>query len=121
MADQTHVIDVRVGIGRLGDNAGLVPKAEAVGAGGGFGDGKKALAIPALHAGANDDLAVMLERAGIEDGVNTQAFEEEGVGLWVEIVAPLERHMGGGKDRAAVALINAVVPCGIKGVRGGDD
>ena len=59
------------------------------------------------------NLALPVECAGVERGVDSEAFHEERVRLGVEIIAPLEGRMAEGDDRVLEAIEYAVVPRGI--------
>ena len=108
MLGQTHVIDVGVRIIGLGDDTGRLPETETVDAIVALGDGKERLAIVALYPGDQVELAVELDGAGIEHRIDAQALHQERVGLRVEIITPVQRHMVRGQYRVLVTQEDAI-------------
>ena len=110
-----HVIDVGLRL-ELGQVDGLGPEAPAVDAVGALGDREEALAVVALEADDHVDLPLPVERAGVERGIDAEAFHQERIGLRVEVEAPLDRRVAVGDGRVSEALEHAVVPLGVDGV-----
>jgi len=114
--DDAHIINVRIWLGSLGNYAWFVPETEVIEAVLGFGDSEKAFSIPALDAHADDDLPVLLNRAGIKCGIDAEALQEVGIGFRIQIKAPFQRNVICRNDWVRVALVNAIRPCGINSV-----
>ena len=110
--DETHVVHVDVGVGRLGHDHRVIPEAEPVDAGRAFGDGEEALAVGAFDAGRQIDLAVQLDGAGIEGAVDAQPLHQVRIGLVVQIVPPEDRRVLGRQHRVLVAVEHAVAALG---------
>jgi hypothetical protein len=100
----------------FGDHAGFIEEAETVDAVGRPRHREETLAVPALDADAERDAAVPFDRARVERGVYAEAFEQERIGGRIEVVAPLQRDVGGGDDGVDVAFIDAVVPGVVHGI-----
>ena len=114
-----HVVDIRVGLVRLGHHDRLVPEAEAADAVRAFRHRKERLPIPPFDPAQQTDLAVQLDRARIEDAVDSLPLHEAGVGLRVEVVPPVEGGVLAGEHRVAIAGIDAIIVGGHRLVRPG--
>ena len=117
MAREAHVVDVHVGIVRLGHRDGLRAESEVVDAVVGLRDGEERFAVVAFEADHERDAAVVEEHgAGIEGRVDAQALQQERVRAAVEVVAPLQRRVVAGDDGVQVAGVEPVVERGIRRV-----
>ena len=116
MADEAHVINVRVRLVRFRQQHRLVPELKPVHARLALGDGEKRFAVHALGADDEHNVLAPLHRADIERGVDTEPFQKQRIGLGIQIVAPFQRDVLGGDDRIFPPLKPAVVKAGVHGV-----
>ena len=105
---EPHVIDVDVRIVGLGQDDGIIPKAETIDAACAFGDGEKALAIDPFDAGDEINPPVEFDRAGIEHAVDAQSLHQMRIRLVIQIVTPKDRRMLGGQHGIPIAMKHAV-------------
>ena len=108
MAGQAHIIDVGRRVVRVGHGDRFVPEAEVVDAVGTFRHGEEALAVGSLDTHHEQVLSVPLHCAGIEGGVHHDALHEVRIGVFVQVVPPLQRRVLGGQYGMGVAFVNAV-------------
>jgi len=119
MEDDTHVIEVGLS-GDFRNIEWLVPETEVVDAVFGFANREKALPVVAFGPDDHVHFAVPVEGTGIEGGIDSHPFHEEGIGFRVEIVAPFGRHVPVSYHRILEALKDAIVPVGIDRIGSGD-
>lgn len=96
--DQSHVIDVGVRVGCFRNDAGSFSKTKIVEAIWRYGDSEEALSIPPFDPHAENNPAFVLNRSSVECGIDTETFQEMWIGLWVQVVAPLQRDMARSDD-----------------------
>ena len=116
MADEAHVINVRVRLVCFRQHHRLVPELKPVHARLALGDGEKRFAVHALGADNEHDVFAPRHCADIESGVDAEPFQQQRIRLRIQIVAPFQRDMLGGDDRIFPALKPAVVKAGVHGV-----
>ena len=109
---QAHVVDVGLLRAGVGQRNGIVPEVEAVDAGVGLGHREEGLAVRALHAHDEVELAVEVDRAAVEHGVDAQALHEVGIRLGVEVVSPVHGREFAREHGILVAVIDTVVDVG---------
>ncbi len=98
-----------------------VPEPEVVDAVLALGDGEEGLAVVALHPADEQDPAVQLDRPGVEDPVDAEAFHQVRVRLGVQVVAPEGWGMGRGEDGVPVPVDGSPRPPVVDLVGAGDE
>lgn len=74
MLGQAHIVDVGFLRAGIGQHHGIIPEVEAVDACIGLRNGEEGLAVVALDADNEVELAVQVDRAAVECGVDAQAL-----------------------------------------------
>ena len=110
MLHQPHVVDVDVRVARLGQDDGIIPEPEALGATLALGDREEALAVNALDASHQVNRPVQLDRAGVERAVDSQPLHQVRVRPVVQVVAPEDRRVLGREHRVLEPVEEAVAP-----------
>lgn len=117
MAHEAHVVNIGIRVVGFRDDARLVVETEAVNTRGGLRDAEEALAIPSLDTRAEGDAAIPFDGTGIHDRIDAKPLHEKGIPLFIEVIAPFERHMRGSQNRIGIPFINSVITIRIDGVR----
>lgn len=112
MLGQAHIVDVGFLRAGIGQHHGIIPEVEAVDACIGLRNGEEGLAVVALDADNEVELAVQVDRAAVECGVDAQALHEIGIGFGIEVISPVHRRKFAGEHGIFVALVDAVIDVG---------
>ena len=105
---QSHVVDVRGGLLRVGHGDGLLPEAEVIDAVRTLGNGEEALAVGPLHAAHQQVAPIQADGSGVQHRVHHDALHQVGVVLLTEIISPLQRCVVSRQHRVAVLFVDAV-------------
>ena len=105
---EAHVVNVGSGLSPLRHGDGTRPEREVVHAVGAFGHGEEGFAVGPLHTHYQYVLVSPLNGTGVQGGMDTYPFHQEGVAFLVQVVAPLQRGVFPGEDRMLVTFIYAV-------------
>ena len=110
MLCDTHIIDIRGGNHIVGHGNGLVPETEVIDTVGRLGHCEETLTVGTFYAHHEHILAVPLDGTGVQGGITHDALHQIGVVLLVEVIFPLQGHVGRCQNRVLVLLIDAITP-----------
>ena len=108
MVGEADIVDIGLGLPGAGHMDRRIPEPKAIDAVGALRDSEKGFPVPAFHAQHHDIAIVEFDGPGIEDAIDAKPLHEEGVGPFVEVIAPEYGGVSSRERRVAVAKEDTV-------------
>ena len=108
MGSEAHVVHIGGRNHVFGHGYRIIPKTEIVYPIGAFGHSEKRLAVGTFHAHHQQIFTLPLYGTRIHHRIHPNAFHQVRISLFIQVITPEYRRMGGGNYRIAITRIYAI-------------